>query len=83
MEPSRKSRGRNVLFFLALFLSLFPAFAAEPESDSRELKEAGFDYGLHIVSYPALHNEMSGLALEDGKPIPVKGKTLEMGQSIT
>ena len=78
MEPSRKSRGRNVLFFLALFLSLFPAFAAEPESDSRELKEAGFDYGLHIVSYPALHNEMSGLALEDGKPIPVKGKTLEM-----
>ena len=68
---------RRVLFLLALCLTLFPALA-EPVSDSRELKEAGFDYGLHIVTYPALHNEMSGLALEDGKPIPVEGKTLEM-----
>ena len=73
-----KNLSRKVLLFLALCLSLFPALAAEQASDSRELKEAGFDYGLHIVSYPALHNEMSGLSLEDGKPIPVKGKTLEM-----
>ena len=73
-----KNPARKVFLFLALCLCLFPAMAAEPASDSRELKEAGFDYGLHIVTYPALHNEMTGLALEGGKPIPVKGKTLEM-----
>ena len=78
MAFSMKNHGRKVLIFLALCLSLFPALAAERVSDSREIKEAGFDYGLHIVSYPALHNEMTGLALENGKPIPVKGKTLEM-----
>jgi len=39
---------------------------------------AGLDYGLHIVTYPAHANEFTGLALEDGKPIPLKGKTLEM-----
>ena len=78
MDVAMKSHCRIVLFFLALLLTLFPAMAAEPVSDSREIKEAGFDYGLHIVSYPALQNEMSGLALEDGKPIPVRGKTLEM-----
>ena len=73
-----KNPARKAFLFLALCLCLFPAMAAEPASDSRELKEAGFDYGLHIVTYPALHNEMTGLALEGGKPIPVKGKTLEM-----
>ena len=73
-----KNPARKAFLFLALCLYLFPAMAAEPVSDSRELKEAGFDYGLHIVTYPALHNEMTGLALEGGKPIPVKGKTLEM-----
>lgn len=32
-----------------------------------------FNYGLYLKSYPVKGSEMSGLMLEEGKPIPVKG----------
>ena len=57
--------------------SLFAA-SAQAVPDSVDTPEAGLDYGLHIVSYPAHAHEFTGLALEDGKEIPVRGKTLEM-----
>ena len=55
-----------------------PLFAASAQavSDSASIQAAELDYGLHIVSYPAHSDEFTGLALEDGKAIPVKGKTL-------
>ena len=55
--------------------SLFAA-SAQAVSDGGDIQAAGLDYGLHIVSYPAHADEFTGLALEDGKAIPVKGKTL-------
>lgn len=63
-----------------LLLAGAPLFAASAQavSDLGDIQEAGLDYGLHIVSYPAHGDEFTGLALEDGKPIPLKGKTLEM-----
>ena len=61
--------------------SLFAA-SAQPASDSGSIQEAGLDYGLHIVSYPAHSDEFTGLALEDGKAIPVKGKTLKMSFNL-
>ena len=61
-----------------------PLFAASAQavSDSASIQAAELDYGLHIVSYPAHSDEFTGLALEDGKAIPVKGKTLEMSFNL-
>ena len=63
---------------LLLCIPCVTVAAVQKGSDSAEIKAAGLDYGLHIVTYPAHTHEMSGLALEDGRAIPVKGKTLEM-----
>ena len=67
-----------------LLLAVVPLFAtsAQPASDGGDIPAAGLDYGLHIVSYPAHSDEFTGLALEDGKEIPVKGKTLEMSFNL-
>ena len=74
---------KNRSFCLVLLLSFFlPAAAAQKESDRDAILEAGLDYGLHIVTYPAHTHEFSGLALDDGKAIPVKGKTLEMSFAL-
>ena len=61
-----------------------PLFAASAQavSDSASIQAAELDYGLHIVSYPAHSDQFTGLALEDGKAIPVKGKTLEMSFNL-
>ena len=66
---------------LLLGASLFAA-SAQAVSDSVDVSADGLDYGLHIVSYPAHSDEFTGLALEDGKAIPVKGKTLEMSFNL-
>ena len=63
--------------FLLLTVSLFAARAQEG-SEGNAIQETGLDYGLHIVTYPEPSDTFTGLALEDGKPIPLKGKTLEM-----
>ena len=70
--------------FCTLLLAGAPLFAAsaQPASDGGDYQEAGLDYGLHIVSYPAHSDEFTGLALEDGRAIPVKGKTLEMSFNL-
>ena len=57
--------------------SLFAA-SAQAVPDSVDTSEAELDYGLHIVSYPAHAHEFTGLALEDGKAIPVRGKKLDL-----
>ena len=63
--------------------SLLAASAQPAVPDSVDIPADGLDYGLHIVSYPAHSDEFTGLALEDGKAIPVKGKTLEMSFNCT
>ena len=67
-----------------MLLLCAPLFAASAQavSDSASIQAAELDYGLHIVSYPAHSDEFTGLALEDGKAIPVKGKTLEMSFNL-
>ena len=73
---------KRILCLLLLSSLSFLTAAAVPGSDSDAIKAAGLDYGLHIVTYPAHQHEMSGLALEDGKPIPLKGKTLGMSFNL-
>ena len=74
-------RSRLSVFLLALAAVLLWTVALSPVSaaqeDSLQVPE-GLDYGLHIVSYPAHADAFTGLALEDGKEIPVRGKKLDL-----
>jgi len=40
------------------------------------------DYGLSVVAYPSPEELHTGMALEGGRPIPLKGKTLEMSFDV-
>ncbi len=46
------------------------------------LRAAPLDYGLSIVSYPASGERFSGMALEGGRPIQLKGRTLELSFDV-
>ena len=72
----------HIVCTLLLAGASYFAASAQAVSDSVGVSAAGLDYGLHIVSYPAHGDEFTGLALEDGKAIPVKGKTLEMSFNL-
>ena len=67
-----------VLLLVLLCLPGVAGAAVQREADSTEVKAAGLDYGLHVVTYPANGDEFTSMILEDGKAIPVKGQTLEM-----
>ena len=43
---------------------------------------APLEYGLSIVAYPSPEEEHTGMALEGGRPIPLKGKTLELSFDV-
>ena len=72
----------HIVCTLLLAGASYFAASAQAVSDSAGVSTAGLDYGLHIVSYPAHSDEFTGLALEDGKAIPVKGKTLKMSFNL-
>ena len=46
------------------------------------LEAAPLDYGLSIVSYPSPAESYTGMALEAGRPIALKGKTLELSFDV-
>jgi len=55
--------------------SLFAA-SAQAVTGRDDTPEAGLDYGLHVVSYPAHAHEFTGLALEDHHlPVTIHSKS--------
>ena len=69
------------LILLGLSACLLPCEGRGREksfsSDTSSVVPA-LDYGLHIESYPAAQDLFTGLTLEEGRPIPTKGKVLRM-----
>lgn len=71
----------RILF--ALLFAGFPLLAdgAVP-ADSAAFRTAGLEYGLSVVSYPSDAEDYSGLTLEGGKPIPLRGKPFELSFNL-
>ena len=46
------------------------------------LEAEPLDYGLSIAAYPSPEETHTGMALEGGRPIPLKGKTLELSFDV-
>lgn len=64
---------------LVLGLSVLSLQGREKERSVRtEISSPNLSYGLHIETYPSPGNLFTGLALEEGRPIPVRGKVLRM-----
>ena len=61
--------------------SLFAA-SAQTVPDGGDIQAAGLEYGLSIVAYPSDAEDYSGLTLEGGRPIPLRGKTLDLSFDI-
>lgn len=72
---------RIVSTLLTLFAVAFPGAAASLP-DTVDFRSAGLEYGLSIVAYPSDAEDYSGLTLEEGRPIPLRGKTLDLSFDI-
>ena len=68
---------RLLILFLTLFAAALTGTAASSDYVT-DFRNAGLEYGLSVVTYPSAPQDFTRLALEEGKPIPLHGKTLEM-----
>ena len=68
----------------ALFLACAVGWTGRAQAVQEEVDtlSAPLEYGLSIVSYPSAAQDYSGLTLEGGRPVPLRGKPLELSFDI-
>ena len=73
---------RRILMTVWLACAVAWAASAVRQPDASDIRSAGLEYGLSIVSYPSDAQDYSGVTLEGGRPIPLRRKPLELSFDI-